>query len=111
MEMFRANAWGLQEMHGNVWEWCLDYWRESYKGSPTDGSAWLKAVEQSNNASTKAGDDSFGDDRTMLLRGGSRGFDPRYCRSAYRYLLLPAYAYYYVGFRMVCLPQGPSLNP
>ena len=50
-----SNLWGLYEMHGNVWEWCQDYWHGDYQGAPTDGSAWLG--------------DATGADR--VLRGGS----------------------------------------
>jgi formylglycine-generating enzyme required for sulfatase activity len=95
--MFPANAWGLHDMHGNVWEWCLDHWHKSYEGAPTDGSAWLN--------------DSASDEGTRLLRGGSWNGNPRGCRSALRFHSRPDYAYFSVGFRVVCLPQGPSLNP
>ena len=95
---FPANAWGLHDMHGNVWEWCLDHWHGSYEdeGTLTDGSAWMNKEE-------KGG--------TRLLRGGSWDGLPGYCRSAFRGHLQPGYAFSSVGFRVVCLPQGPSLNP
>jgi formylglycine-generating enzyme required for sulfatase activity len=90
---FPANAWGLQDMHGNVWEWCLDYCHSGYEGAPVDGSAWV----------------SGGDPDRRLLRGGSWFSLPGSCRSAFRFHALPVDALYPVGFRVVCLPQGPSL--
>ena len=55
-----ANAFGLCDMHGNVWEWCEDYWHENYKGAPSDGSAWLT-----------------GNDDIRVVRGGSWFNDPQ----------------------------------
>jgi formylglycine-generating enzyme required for sulfatase activity/uncharacterized caspase-like protein len=81
-----ANAVGLYDMHGNVWEWCLDYWHENYQGAPTDGSAWTTG----------------GDDTKRLLRGGSWGSYPGNCRSAYRSRFARDNQDYIVGFRLVC---------
>jgi formylglycine-generating enzyme required for sulfatase activity len=93
--MFPANAWGLHDMHGNVWEWCLDEWNDSYEGAPTDGRAWVDAAE---------GEKSKESAKIKLLRGGSWDFNPGSCRSAYRVRYRPVDADGNVGFRVVCLP-------
>jgi len=84
---FSANDFGLYDMHGNVWEWCLDNYHENYKGAPTDGTAWT----------------TTGDSKLAMLRGGSWGCNPRYCRSAYRGRLEPDYQNGSIGFRVVCI--------
>jgi formylglycine-generating enzyme required for sulfatase activity len=109
--MFAANAWGLHDMHGNVWEWCLDHWHDSYEGAPADGSAWLTSAEPKKKAMTDKANNSYSEEPDRLLRGGSWDDVPRDCRSAYRDHIQPDGAYDDVGFRVVCLPQGPSLNP
>ncbi len=81
-----ANGFGLYDMHGNVWEWCLDWWHDSYKGAPTDGRAWVTA----------------GDDGYRVLRGGSWGNSPWYCRSANRGRARPDDSSNYFGFRVLC---------
>lgn len=62
------NAFGLYDMHGNVWEWCQDLWHDDYIGAPTNGSAW------------ESGRSSM----YRVLRGGSWYGYPWYCRSAAR---------------------------
>ena len=107
--MFPANAWGLHDMHGNVLEWCLDHWHDSYQGAPADGSAWLNPSEPTKKATSKKGDNSGRKEEMRLVRGGSWNNFPRYCRSAYRDRVLPVLASLLcVGFRVVCLPQHPS---
>ena len=64
---FRANAWGLHDMHGNVWEWVEDCWNETYDGAPVDGSAWTQ-----------------GDCGRRTLRGGSWFDTSTFARSAAR---------------------------
>jgi formylglycine-generating enzyme required for sulfatase activity len=93
---FPANALGLHDMHGNVWEWCTDHWHPNYRDAPDDGRPWMDPIP----------------DPLMrrLLRGGSWDVNPRYCRSACRDLNQPDDANLNVGFRVVCLPQSPSLN-
>ena len=85
------NAFGLSDMHGNVWEWCMDYWHESYKGAPTDGSSW----------------ESAGDASRRVLRGGSWGTAAFACRSAVRDTYPPGFRDSTVGFRVVVGVRTP----
>jgi formylglycine-generating enzyme required for sulfatase activity/RES domain-containing protein len=102
---FPANAWGLHDMHGNVWEWCLDHWHHGYEGAPAEGSAWLSTSEQQNPSSTKPVKGLINDFEPRLLRGGSWPYNPWFCRSAYRDYNPPDVRLYYFGFRVCCLPQ------
>ena len=83
-----ANAFGLTDMHGNVWEWCLDQWHDNYEGAPLDGSAWISDT-----------DASF-----QLIRGGSWNDSPENCRSASREAVAAEHRSPTIGFRIACSP-------
>ena len=89
---FQPNAFGLYDMHGNVWEWCLDHWHENYEGVPTDGGAWTEGGEY----------------ELRVLRGESWASYPGIWRSARRYRLNPVCRVNDIGFRVCCSsPRTP----
>jgi formylglycine-generating enzyme required for sulfatase activity len=67
VDSFQPNSWGLYQVHGNVWEWTEDCYKDSYAGAPTDGSA-----------------STSGDCGRRVLRGGSWFHLPQILRSANR---------------------------
>jgi formylglycine-generating enzyme required for sulfatase activity len=83
-DSFRANPWGLYQVHGNIWEWTEDCWHESYRGAPSDGSAWLTG----------------GDCNQHVHRGGSWFGGPAYLRAAARDKESSAVRHYMLGFRV-----------
>ncbi|OYD95152.1 hypothetical protein CDG77_10520 [Nostoc sp. 'Peltigera membranacea cyanobiont' 213] len=94
-----ANAFGLYDMHGNVWEWCFDDWHNNYEGAPIDGSTWLDKYTR------REKNDPLWYGGSTVLRGGSWYNIPSYCRSASRYVSnrgLNNILTNIVGFRIVC---------
>ena len=83
---FPPNAFGLYDMHGNVWEWCQDNWHSNYIGAPKDGSVW-----------------SFGDSSKKVVRSGSWYYLPSFSRSAYRGFYTRDYRNDGFGVRVVCV--------
>ena len=89
---FPANAFGLYDMHGNVWEWCADNMHNNYENAPTDGSAWADSNKKDSSKNY------------TVLRGGSWNNDSDVCRSAYRNSYINRHDIHYngFGFRIVC---------
>jgi len=85
---FKPNAWGLYQMHGNVWEWCEDRWHNNYNQAPIDGQAWVD-----------------GSSERRVCRGGSWLNSGEPLRSAYRSDWRDAHARH--GFR---LARGPMYS-
>ena len=92
---FSANAWGLHDMHGNVFEWVQDCLHDSYANAPEDGRAWRE--------------ENGGDCSYRVLRSGSWNHFQVNARSAYRGRGSPSNRNNHLGFRVVCL--SPSSGP
>lgn len=87
VDHFRGgNTYGLCDMHGNVWEWCLDHWHDDYESALNNGSAWLSDSNTTN----------------RVRRGGSWSYNPKHCRSACRSSSGPDDCLSHIGFRIVC---------
>ena len=90
-----ANNFGLYDMHGNVWQWCLDDWHDNYTDAPADGSAWFSSDDKLSDKTGRA-----------VLRGGSWLGIPQFCRSASRFFNLRVGRDNFsinIGFRVVCV--------
>lgn len=80
----KPNVWGLYDMHGNVWEWCLDRYADDYTSTPRDGLAYGVASEKG-----------------RVLRGGSYNAEAQKCICTSRINLGSGGKNYFIGFRLL----------
>lgn len=98
----RANPWGLYDVHGNVWEWCVDAWDSLAYRRRLDGMVHSPAQ-------TRRGTHLDRRQADRVVRGGSWGGSARGCRTAYRFSGWPGGRSVGYGFR-VCLLPGPAVQ-
>jgi len=85
---YPPNAWGLYDMHGNVWEWCHDLYGTDSSDAATDPTGATPGTSRIPR-------------RARVLRGGGWSGGPEFCRSAYRAWCSPTSRDRYLGFRVV----------
>jgi formylglycine-generating enzyme required for sulfatase activity len=105
VESFEENPWGLFNVHGNIWEWCEDIWHNTYRGAPTDGSAWLPSVGAEPSRAFWGASDDFVDAEGRLpnrrvVRGGSWNDVPDCLHAAYRDKYRAGRRIDLIGFRL-----------
>ena len=93
---FKPNAWGLFDMHGNVFEWTQDCWHRNYFDAPIDGSTWLDDKDEAKSPWAPPANCSI-----RVLRGGDWSSRPRDSRSGYRVYNFDNFKSIYIGFRVV----------
>ena len=109
---FPPNAFGLYDIHGNVWEWCADPWHENYEGAPTQGEVWDEQNKNNNRYQIYDLENLIkllSSNKNRVVRGGSWDIYPWDCRSATRSRVEPDSRNWYCGFRVVSSPPAWTL--